>query len=176
MTETAPVIVSGCWKLKLDEQGRIVLPASVRRSLEDAGEPNELVITKNFNRSLSIYWRSLWAHTVMRATRELDGQERYAWFSYIGPSAVTARIDKAGKFTVPKELLAYADIQDELLIAGKIFFLEAWEPKRFQIEQENLAKNFNQEEMAGKLMQSLPYADGFDGRGSSPPSRHPNSD
>jgi len=173
MAEKVPIIVHGSWRLKLDEQKRIVFPSAIRKMLENAGEPLELVIARNFNRSLSIYWPSLWAHTLMRATRELTGKERYAWFSVIGPSAVNVVIPTSGKMTIPKELLEYADIDGELLLAGKVFFLEAWEPKRFQVDQEKLAKDFNQEEVASKLMQSLPYADGIDGRESSLPSRLP---
>ncbi len=156
MGSGGPLIIHGSWRLKIDAQGRVLVPSAIRRMLEEAGEPQRFVIARSFNNCLTLYWESLWRHTVMEAVKNLDGKERYYWLSFIGPSAVQVSIDKAGRMTIPAELRDYAHIGSELVIVGKVFFLEAWDPKLFEVDQRDMERRVDPDDIQSKLMQSLP--------------------
>jgi MraZ protein len=171
MAQNRNIIITGSWRLPIDGRGRILLPATLRKRLADAGEPSELVLTKGHKHFISIYWPSQWEAKFEAAGRELSGGELYRWYSVIGPSAEQVPIDRAGHLQIPPELREYAMLERELVIAGKFRFLEGWEPKLFKVHLEEVQTGMNFEEINNKIMNSLSYCSAADGRTSPRPSR-----
>ena len=115
---------------KIDKKGRISLPSSFRN-----------VLPKNSRNEIILY-RSIKSHSIegsgvgrlneiARRINNLDFfSEDYDDFSTsIFSEIVPTNIDKEGRFVIPEDLKAYANIKTEAAFFGQGHFFQIWEPK-----------------------------------------------
>jgi len=50
----------------------------------------------------------------------------------IGTNSAQARLDSAGRITIPEEMAEAADIKNEVVLAGMMDRFELWSPKRYE--------------------------------------------
>ncbi|MBZ0300537.1 MAG: division/cell wall cluster transcriptional repressor MraZ [Anaerolineae bacterium] len=108
----------------LDDKGRLIIPARFRPQLTQGA-----ILTRGLDRNLVIYPEDAWqavtdrlnqmpmTHPTARALRRL-----------LFSGAVELTLDRQGRVLVPGYLRDYAELSDEVLIAGMETFLELWEP------------------------------------------------
>lgn len=108
----------------LDDKGRLIIPARFRPQLIHGA-----ILTRGLDRNLVIYPEDAWqavtdrlnqmpmTHPTARALRRL-----------LFSGAVELSLDRQGRVLVPGYLRDYAELTDEVLIAGMETFLELWEP------------------------------------------------
>ena len=117
------VLFLGTYTPKLDDKGRIILPAKFRKKLEDG-----LVITRGQDRCLVVYaqdeferialqWQS--TPTSSRAVRD------YQRVFLSGASDETP--DKQGRLTIPQMLRDYAGLSTECTVIGAGNRVEVWD-------------------------------------------------
>jgi MraZ protein len=108
---------------KLDEKGRLILPAKFRDELADG-----LVITRFQERCLAIWPRSVFvevANTVRSASSSQRVVRDYQRMLASGASDETP--DKQGRITIPSHLRAYAGLDKDCVVVGAINRVEVWD-------------------------------------------------
>ena len=107
---------------KLDEKGRLILPAKYRDELADG-----LVITRYQERCLAIWPTETFEEMVVaggRASTTKDGRD-YQRMLASGASAETP--DRQGRFTIPAHLRSYAGLDKDCVVVGAINRVEVWD-------------------------------------------------
>jgi len=123
----------GRFRQKIDEKGRVSLPAIFRRAIPAEDENGTLILRAGPDGYLQALSVQEWESRIERLTEEqpskgADGRwRRRTLYS----SVVPASIDDKGRFTIPRELLETAGIRKDCLILGVDRAIEIWNPDRF---------------------------------------------
>ena len=119
----------GSYEYSVDAKGRVNIPAKLRKYVSpDANET--FVITRGYERCLSLYPLDEWT-TLEQSIRQLspsNAQHRLFTRTLL-QYATECQLDAQSRITMPKELLQFAGIEDQVLILGVLDHIEVWNPK-----------------------------------------------
>ena len=138
----------GTFTPKLDEKGRLILPAKFREELAEG-----LVVTRGQERCLYVFSETEFAsmHDRIREAPITSKQGRdYLRVFLSGAQAETP--DKQGRFTVPPTLRQYANLNRELVVIGAGSRAEIWDAEAWNAylnEQEAAFSNIEEEVIPG---------------------------
>ncbi len=121
-------------EVPVDDKGRIFVPAEFRKKLPT--EANEsLVVVRGFDHCLTAYPQNIWEETAQKLLRLPQTERKVRGFIRAMLSqAAEVKMDRQGRASVPRKLLAKADIDDQMVVIGALDKLEFWNPedwKRF---------------------------------------------
>ena len=128
---------------KLDDKGRLILPAKFRDELADG-----LVITRFQERCLAIWPISSFVDmtkTVRSASSSQQGVRDYQRILASGASDETP--DRQGRITIPPDLRSYAGLDKDCVVVGAIDRVEVWNPvawDQYSAEKESAYADLNQ--------------------------------
>lgn len=119
---------------KIDEKSRTSFP---KRFREDFGE--KLVVTKGLDTNLIIVsvtnWESLLEGTEGLPFLNKDVREMQR---FLLGNASFVELDDKGRFLLPLYLREYAKLRTEIVFAGMKRFVEVWDKRSWEEEQEEL--------------------------------------
>jgi len=121
----------GEFEYRIDEKGRVPIPPRFRRELKEG-----VVLTPGVEQCITAYplseWKKLAATlTTGSVTRSKLRRLNRAIFA----TAFSLNIDGQGRVALPIPLRQYADIEDEVVIAGANNYLELWNKERWEAEK-----------------------------------------
>jgi transcriptional regulator MraZ len=128
---------------KLDDKGRLILPAKFRDELADG-----LVITRFQERCLAIWPISSFVDmtkTVRSASSSQQDIRDYQRMLASGASDETP--DKQGRITIPPHLRSYAALDKDCVVVGAIDRVEVWNAaawEQYSAEKESAYADLNQ--------------------------------
>jgi MraZ protein len=139
---------SGTYTPKLDEKGRLFLPAKFRDEMKEG-----LVITRGQDRALDIRTRESFAQFTEKFSRtsQTDAQTR-AYGRMLFALASEQVPDKQGRVSLTPELRQYAGLDRDAVVIGIFDRIEIWEPgawARYTSEQEQAFANLQEEIFPG---------------------------
>jgi MraZ protein len=113
---------------RLDDKGRLVLPAKFRESLAPG-----LVLTKGQDRSI-VVWPAAefaaYAERLNEASRSNAKVQAYQRVLFSGASDEIP--DRQGRITVPAALREYAGLDRDVVVVGKNTTAEFWDPTAWE--------------------------------------------
>ena len=127
---------------RLDDKGRLILPAKFRDELSDG-----LVITRFQERCLAIWpvlRSSRMAETVRNASSSQQRVRDYQRMLASGASDETP--DKQGRITIPQHLRSYAGLDKDCVVVGAINRVEVWDAaawEQYSAEKESAYAELN---------------------------------
>ena len=128
----------GTHEPKLDEKGRLILPAKFRDELA-AG----LVITKGQERCLYVFPQNEFANiteTLRQAPVTQKAARDYSRVMFAG--AHDEIPDRQGRVTIPQGLREYASLEKECVVIGANTRVEIWDSKSWNEYLADREKNF----------------------------------
>ena len=135
---------------RLDDKGRLVLPAKYREELSPG-----IVLTKGQDRCL-VLWPAVafgdYAKGLNEASR--SNAAARAYLRVLFSSANDQVPDKQGRISIPADLRGYADLAGDVVIAGNGATCELWAPPAWQgylEEQERAFAGLDEEVFPGLL-------------------------
>lgn len=138
----------GTFTPRLDEKGRVILPAKFRDELADG-----LVITRGQERCLYVFSEQEFAamHDRIRQAPVTSKQARDYLRVFLS-GAHPEHPDKQSRITIPQSLREYAGLDRELAVIGagsraEIWDAEAWQ--RYLTEQESAFSDIEEEVIPG---------------------------
>lgn len=116
-------------EVPVDDKGRIFVPAEFRKKLPP--EANEtLVVVRGFDRCLTAYPQHVWEETAQKLLRLPQTERKVRGFIRAMLSqAAEVKMDRQGRASIPRKLLAKADIGDQMVVIGALDKLEFWNPQ-----------------------------------------------
>lgn len=138
----------GTFSPKLDDKGRLILPAKFRDELAEG-----LVVTRGQERCLYLFSASEFAamHERIRQAPITSKQGRDYLRVFLSGAHDEAP-DKQGRFTVPATLRQYAGLERDLAVIGAGSRAEIWDAaawQRYLDEQENAFAEIGEEVIPG---------------------------
>ncbi len=130
------IVFRGFNKISIDNKGRVAVPSRYRDLISVQAE-NNLVITLNpLDRSLWLYPLPEWVliEEKLAALSDFDKQSRQTKLMMRG-YASDCQLDSQSRILIPKELRAYAELDQAAVILGQgnkfeIWNEQAWEAQR----------------------------------------------
>jgi MraZ protein len=118
----------GSYEYSVDAKGRVNIPAKLRKYVSP--EANEtFVITRGYERCLFLYPLDEWG-VLEQSIRQLtssNAQHRLFTRTLL-QYATECPLDAQSRISVPKELLQFAGLEDQVLILGVLEHIEIWNP------------------------------------------------
>ncbi len=132
------IILNGVHDCKLDNKGRIMLPASFRKKLMPVLE-NGFVLKKSIHsKCLELHPMLEWDKEMQKLAQLNRYQKKNEFFIRKFTDGVREiDIDSAGRLLIPKDLIAYAKIdlnKKHLVLSASIGIIEVWDKKHYELE------------------------------------------
>ncbi|MCW2767200.1 MAG: MraZ protein [Nocardioides sp.] len=118
----------GTYTPKLDEKGRLFLPAKFRERLAEG-----LVVTQGQEKCLVVWPADVFLQEAARAQATpmtSRGARDYARVLFAGADEGTP--DKQGRISIPPPLRGYAALERDVVVIGVMDRIEIWEPARWR--------------------------------------------
>ncbi|WP_234109409.1 division/cell wall cluster transcriptional repressor MraZ [Chryseobacterium sp. R2A-55] len=120
------------YECKIDDKGRLKLPSSAVKHLEDLG--GEFVVKRSvFNSCLEVYPMKSWnqrMETIGRLNRFV--KKNLEFIRKYTAGLKTVEIDRAERILIAKDLKSFANLEKEIVIAGMIDYFEVWDKTSYE--------------------------------------------
>jgi MraZ protein len=141
----------GSYGYSVDAKGRVNIPAKLRKFVSpDANDT--FVITRGYEQCLFLYPLDEWA-ALEQSIRQLspsNSQHRYFTRTLL-QYATESQLDSQSRISIPKELLQFSGIEDQVLILGVLERVELWNPRIHEAYLRSQTENY--ENVAQKVFQ-----------------------
>ncbi|WP_297008705.1 division/cell wall cluster transcriptional repressor MraZ [uncultured Corynebacterium sp.] len=118
----------GTFTPKLDDKGRLTLPAKFREELADG-----LVVVNGQDHSLAIYPQAEFQVRARKATEASRSNPRVrAFIRRLGASADEQALDSQGRITVAPAHRKYAGLTKECVVIGSVDRIEVWDAAAYE--------------------------------------------
>jgi MraZ protein len=138
----------GTYTPKLDDKGRLVLPARFREQLEDG-----LMVTRGQERCLTVFSLAEFDLLTERLrAASLTNKNTRDYVRMLTSGAFQEVPDKQGRITVAPLLRGYASLQKDVVVIGSMNRVEIWDPQNWQTylqEQEQRFADLSEEIFPG---------------------------
>lgn len=125
----------GEYNCKLDGKGRLSLPSKLRAQFpESAGD--YLVINRGFEKCLVLYTKEDWLKETakLNAVDDFMSPEIRRFKRIFTNGANLLQIDNAQRILIPKKLIEYADLNDDVVLSANGSKVEIWSQKLYDTE------------------------------------------
>lgn len=140
----------------------MVVPAALKRQLPDV-EREGLVVNRGFEKNLVVYTRAEWNKILRQLSRLNQFQPKNRDFVRKFMSGATElMLDAAGRVLLPKSLLEYAEVGNELVLACNLEKIEVWSKAKYE-EQLMAISEEDFSDLADQVMGGFNLEGGSDG-------------
>jgi len=143
----------GEFEIKIDDKGRILFPAGLRRQLPPDSQ-ERFVVNRGFENCLALYpfteWQKISAE-VNKLNPYVKKNREFTRFFYRGATEVI--LDGSGRLLLPKRLLEFATIGKEIILSAFANKIEIWASQKFNEMQKGESDDFASlaEDVMGKV-------------------------
>ncbi len=123
----------GTYECKIDDKGRIKLPTSLIKQMEDFGSDSFVVKRAVFQPCLEVYPMKGWEKLMEKINNLNRFVKKNADFIRVFTAGVkTVEPDKAERLQISKDLIVFAQLKKEIVItsAGELF--EIWDKETYE--------------------------------------------
>ena len=145
-------VLMGHSPAKIDEKGRLKVPASFRKIIEDRYGSDCFITSMDGERAL-VYPLPIWLEYLSRLAKVPDSSQPKARLlervNYFGQ---VSGIDAQGRVLVPQVLREVAGVADDVVVLGSQNHLIVWNEQRIQkrlVDQPLTAEDFKELELHG---------------------------
>jgi MraZ protein len=129
----------GTYTPKLDDKGRLTLPAKFRDVLAGG-----LMVTKSQDRSLAVYPRETFEQMARRASSaSRSDPEARAFLRYLAAGTDEQHPDAQGRITLSADHRRYANLTKDCVVTGSVDYLEIWDAQAWQDYQQAHEDDFS---------------------------------
>jgi MraZ protein len=132
----------GSYGYAVDSKGRINIPSRLRKYVSP--EANDtFIVTRGYERCLFVYPLDEW-NRLEQSIRQLSStnpQHRFFMRTLL-ERATECQLDGQSRITIPKELLQFAGIENDVVILGVLERIELWNPADYQEYLKSQAESY----------------------------------
>jgi MraZ protein len=117
----------GEFQYAVDDKGRVIVPPAFRDFVEDG-----MVVTRGMEGCLYVFPLAAWQRIETRLTElPLTDPEARNFVRFFYSGAAKAKLDSAGRITLPSTLRSFAEVESNVVVAGAPNRLEIWNEDRW---------------------------------------------
>ena len=123
----------GTYECKIDDKGRIKLPASLTKQMEHFADEPFVIKRSVFQKCLEVYPMKPWERLMAKINSLNRFVKKNADFIRMFTAGVkTVELDNAGRLQISKDLTQFANLEKEIVItsAGELF--EIWDKVSYE--------------------------------------------
>ena len=125
----------GEYEPNVDEKGRLTLPKKIREGISG----HEVIVTRGFERCIFGYEKTAWQEaTGKELLQPITDVRSRANRRYLFSGAAQLELDGQGRLVIPRNLLRFADIREDVAVIGAGDHFEIWAKSLWQNEQRKL--------------------------------------
>lgn len=126
-------MLRGSYTARMDEKGRLKIPADFKRHLEETYNSIDFYVTSLYGESVWIYPLKVWEEKEEKLNDAPSMEPAIRRFidrvSYYGQMQ---QIDSQGRLLIHPLLRNAAELVGDVMVMGKTKFLEVWESDKFR--------------------------------------------
>jgi len=152
--------IIGTYECKVDTKGRLMVPAPLKKQLQDGLEGGFVLKRSVFQPCLELYPMEEWnkmMHKVNRLNRFVKKNNDFIRRFTAGVKVV--EIDAAGRLLIPKDLVVFAEIDKDVVLSSAVNIVEIWDKDKYEKSLDDSVVDFA--DLAEEVMGNL--NDGEDG-------------
>ena len=140
----------GEYKSRVDDKGRVIIPAKLREAVPEAETSEGLMMRVGEDGCVTLYTMARWREvegTVNQVAGNSRSARRYRHFVFT--QAEPGQWDRQGRLRIPAKLLEEAGIRREVAVVGVSDQVEIWDRARWEAfkaemmaERENDAESY----------------------------------
>ena len=121
----------GEYEATIDSKGRFLLPAGFKKQLpQDAAA--QFVINRGFEKCLTLYPQQSWQPIFSEISLLNDFDPKVREFRlYFLNGATEVELDSAGRLLLPKNLLAHASLEKDIVLVSAFNKIEIWDKIKY---------------------------------------------
>jgi MraZ protein len=132
----------GEFECKLDSKSRIALPAALKKQIPPQAN-NRFVINRGFEKHLVLYPFNEWEIIAAEINRlNLYVKKNRDFVRYFHRGATELVLDGSGRLLLPKRLLSYAGITEDIILLAYSNRIECWDSELYDDLLENEPEDF----------------------------------
>ncbi len=121
----------GEYESTIDTKGRFLLPAAFKKQLGDA--VTQFVINRGFEKCLTLYPQQSWEPIFANISNLNDFDPKVRTFRrYFLNGASPVELDSAGRLLLPKNLMAHAALDKDIVLVSALNKIEIWDKKTYE--------------------------------------------
>lgn len=121
----------GEFEVKIDDKGRVVLPAGLKKQLPK-DMLGRLVVNRGFEKCLTLYTRKDWNVELENLSNLNHFNKKHRLFlRQFSNGATEVQLDGSSRLLIPKKLCAYAEIENEAVFYAYGSRIEIWSKKHY---------------------------------------------
>ncbi len=123
----------GTYECKIDDKGRVKVPSSLTKQMEDFGGATFVIKRSVFQNCLEVYPMQHWDSLMEKINKLNRFVKKNADFIRMFTAGVkTVELDSAGRLQISKDLTLFAGLKKEMVItsAGELF--EIWDKDAYE--------------------------------------------
>jgi len=125
------------YECKIDAKGRVLLPTKLKNELLPE-IPNGFIIKRSiFNQCLELWPKKKWdleLEKLNQLNRYLEKNVRFIRRFLAGVKPVD--LDGSGRLLIPKDLMAFASIEKNIVMTSVIDKIEIWDKDKYEVDQQ----------------------------------------
>ena len=135
--------IIGTYECKADAKGRVMFPAALKKQLQKVMIEGFVIKRSVFNQCLEIHPMIEWNQVVGQVNKLNRFVKKNNDFirSYMAGSKIV-EVDGSGRFLIPKDLLAFAGLEKEIVLSSSVNMIEIWDKTRYESSVSETLKDF----------------------------------
>ena len=134
---------NGTYECKIDAKGRLLLPSALKKQFLSHLEHGFVLKRSVFEKCLELHPMQEW-NNVMADLNKLNRFKRknMTFIRTYTAGVKLIDLDSSGRLLVPKDLISYANLSKNLVLASGINIIEIWDKELYEasIEVENFGE------------------------------------
>ena len=136
----------GTYTPRLDEKGRLFLPAKFRDRLAEG-----LVVTQGQENCLVVWPSDVFMQEAQRArATPMTNRSAREYARVLFAGADEGALDKQGRISIPANLREYASLEKDVVVIGVMDRIEIWDPARWEAFSNEAQRKFAELDEAGE--------------------------
>lgn len=122
----------GEYEVAIDAKGRFLLPAGLRKQMPE-GQGERFVVNRGFEACLVLYTMDVWEviSNKINKLNDFNPKERALKRLFLNGANIV-ELDSAGRMNLPKNLMEYAGLSKDMVIAAQGNKVELWDKTAYQ--------------------------------------------
>ena len=128
----------GEYEATLDLKGRFLLPAALKKQVEEGD--GQFIINRGFEKCLSLYPIKSWDPIFKEISKLNDFDPKVRAFRrYFLNGATMMELDSAGRLLVPPNLKEHAGLEKDIVLVSAVKKIEIWDKNKYKEFFENIS-------------------------------------